>query len=134
MNKTEIKKKTAVNLEDIDGIKKALNITLAKFKSSAVIITNNDEYKKIYEYVAQTRENQEYHTIPWDLIYDSRFVDSVISEDDCLVAFDLKGQLINLPDKTSHSDYNIFSYKLKDILKFNFKKFSYHVHFFFQNL
>ena len=78
--------------------------------------------KKIYEYVAQTRENQEYHTIPWDLIYDSRFVDSVISEDDCLVAFDLKGQLINLPDKTSHSDYNIFSYKLKDILKFNFKK------------
>ena len=34
--------KTATDLEDFDGIRKALNVTLAKFKSSAVIVTNND--------------------------------------------------------------------------------------------
>ena len=39
---TTIKAKTAVNLANLDGIKKALNVTLAKFKSSAVIVTNND--------------------------------------------------------------------------------------------
>lgn len=39
---TAIKTKTATDLEDFDGIRKALNVTLAKFKSSAVIITNND--------------------------------------------------------------------------------------------
>lgn len=39
---TTIKAKTAVNLTNLDGIKKALNVTLAKFKSSAVIVTNND--------------------------------------------------------------------------------------------
>ena len=37
-----IKAKAAVNLANLDGIKKALNVTLAKFKSSSVIITNND--------------------------------------------------------------------------------------------
>nr|DAN95230.1 MAG TPA: major capsid protein [Caudoviricetes sp.] len=37
-----IKAKEAVNLANLDGIKKALNVTLAKFKSSSVIITNND--------------------------------------------------------------------------------------------
>ena len=39
---TTIKSKQAVNIADLDGIKKALNVTLAKFKSSAVIVTNND--------------------------------------------------------------------------------------------
>lgn len=39
---TTIKSKDAVNLENLDGIKKALNVTLSKFKNSSVIITNND--------------------------------------------------------------------------------------------
>lgn len=39
---TTIKSKTATNLENLDGIKKALNVTLSKFKNSSVIITNND--------------------------------------------------------------------------------------------
>jgi len=37
-----IKAKAAVNLINLDGIKKALNVTLSKFKNSSVIITNND--------------------------------------------------------------------------------------------
>ena len=37
-----IKSKDAVDLENIDGIKKALNVTLSKFKSTSVIVTNND--------------------------------------------------------------------------------------------
>lgn len=39
---TTIKTKDAIDLENLDGIKKALNVTLAKFKNSAVIVTNND--------------------------------------------------------------------------------------------
>ena len=37
-----INSKEETNLENFDGIKNALNTTLAKFKSSAVIVTNND--------------------------------------------------------------------------------------------
>ncbi|MBQ9298677.1 MAG: phage major capsid protein [Clostridia bacterium] len=40
--KTIITSKAAIDLEDLDGIKKALNVTLSKFKNSAVIVTNND--------------------------------------------------------------------------------------------
>lgn len=40
--KTIITSKTAIDLEDLDGIKNALNVTLSKFKNSAVIVTNND--------------------------------------------------------------------------------------------
>lgn len=37
-----IKSKAAVDLANLDGIKKSLNVTLSKFKNSAVIVTNND--------------------------------------------------------------------------------------------
>lgn len=40
--KTIITSKAAIDLEDLDGIKNALNVTLSKFKNSAVIVTNND--------------------------------------------------------------------------------------------
>lgn len=39
---TAVKTKEATDLKDLDGIKKALNVTLSLFKNTSVIVTNDD--------------------------------------------------------------------------------------------
>ncbi len=49
--------------------------------------------EKLYEAITRHRQSQLYHTIPWDLVSDSQFVDRVISGNTCSAYFDTDGRL-----------------------------------------
>ena len=78
--------------------------------------------KKIYEYVIQSRKEQRFQTILWDIVSDSCFVDSVISEDYCFAGFDKDGNLYTINGKKQDEKNNIFNNKLIDIFKLAFFK------------
>lgn len=79
--------------------------------------------QSVYRYVSDMRvENQKCPTILWDCVNDSRFIDSVISEDACLAGFDREGSLFTFHDSPRRQDYNIFKHSLQDIFRLAFPK------------
>lgn len=76
----------------------------------------------IYNYVAELREEMPYQTIPWEIYGDSRYIDKIISDDDCFLYFDKNGYAVS-PGKTEKSDrYSLFKNRLESILKLTFPK------------
>lgn len=78
--------------------------------------------EEVYQEVQRVRKSQIYHTIVWELVEDSRMVDSVISGDPCFVCFDGSGNLSSPDGKNSGGVQNLFRSGLLKILKDNFPK------------
>lgn len=72
--------------------------------------------KEVYSYVCATRKAQQQPTAVMDLLCDNMFIDSIISDDACAVAFDTDGTLIRLPEAKRLDGYNIFRSSLYRIL------------------
>lgn len=80
---------------------------------------SQDSKYKTYDHICKTRNNQAFTTVAWDYHFDTRFVDSIISDDFCTVIFDSKGNILldNIQNK-----YNFFDTELKSILLSMFSK------------
>ncbi|MCD7760246.1 MAG: hypothetical protein LUH16_00490 [Clostridiales bacterium] len=76
--------------------------------------------QQAYESAVQVRQSQHYRTIPWDILGDSRMVDSVISEDECFAVFAPSGDLIQPEGAEEH--LNLFQMPLTDILRAAYPK------------
>ena len=74
-------------------------------------------YSRVYKTVSQIRHDQNYRTIPWDLLGDNCAVDGIISEHACTAGFDRNGCLIRPFEKKEAPEYNLFRNTLSDILK-----------------
>lgn len=74
------------------------------------------QWKTVYGYVCATRKAQKQPTVAMDLLYDNMFIDSIISDDACAVAFGADGTLIQLPEWKRKAEYNIFRSSLYRIL------------------
>lgn len=73
--------------------------------------------KQVFEYVQNMRCEQSFPTIPFDMIYDIRFIDEIISEDAVSIYFDSKG-ICRTDLYTDNSIVcNIFHESLLNILK-----------------
>lgn len=89
---------------------------------SAASDCSETERKSIYHYLREVREAQRFHTVPWDCVYDTCSIDSVISQDSCSAAFNATGQLISLYQTHPQVECNLFLHSLRDILRFSFPK------------
>ncbi len=72
--------------------------------------------KAVYGYVCATRKAQTQPTVAMELLCDNMFIDSIISDDACAIAFDTDGTLIRLPEGKRQAGYNIFQSSLYRIL------------------
>lgn len=68
---------------------------------------------EIYHYVRNARLEQNFQTLPFDMIYDNLFIDGIISEDSVSLSIDADGNA---------ASYNLFDLPLVDILKRQFPK------------
>ncbi len=75
-----------------------------------------EQRKAIYSYVCATRKAQTQPTVAMELLCDNMFIDSIISDDACAIAFDTDGTLIRLPEGKRQAGYNIFQSSLYRIL------------------
>jgi len=76
----------------------------------------------VYDYVQQTRAEQVYLTIPWEVAYDSCFVDTIISGDPCSLGFDEHGMIYTMYQSRPDWELNLFRNDLRTILKQAFPK------------
>ena len=76
----------------------------------------------VYDYVAKSRREQKHQTIPWDVIHDNCFVDSIISDDACAAGFDKNGNLCTIEEQPCRKACNLFAQPLAEILKMAFPK------------
>lgn len=72
--------------------------------------------KQVHQHIQKTRYEQQFPTIPFDLIYDIRFIDEIVSEDAVSIYFDSNGRCHTYFNDTCFP-YNIFNEPLIDILK-----------------
>ncbi|NMA13147.1 MAG: hypothetical protein GX933_08225 [Chloroflexi bacterium] len=70
----------------------------------------------IYSTVKQTRLDQSYSTIAWDLQGDNCLVDTIISEDACFVYFNKDGDLCDCEKTFENGHHNLFHSSITDIL------------------
>lgn len=73
--------------------------------------------KQVFEYIQEIRYEQNFQTIPFDLIYDIRFIDEIISEDAVSVYFDSDGICHTNLESEDSVICNIFDESLNRILK-----------------
>ena len=88
-----------------------LHPTFSLFKADSSC--SSELQTELYHYIHTARLDQQYQTIPFDIIYDNLFIDSIISEDAVSMHFDVNGNYKNL---------NLFKISLIEILKANFPK------------
>lgn len=72
--------------------------------------------QNIYQNIIFVREGQQYPVILFDLKYDVLAIDQIISEDECLVGFDMDGNLQTHRGISLEKQHNIFNNCLEDIL------------------
>ncbi|NLM19971.1 MAG: hypothetical protein GX217_08170 [Clostridiaceae bacterium] len=70
----------------------------------------------IYSTVKQTRLDQSYSTIVWDLQGDNCLVDTIISEDACPVYFNKDGNICDWEKTFENGHHNLFQSSITDIL------------------
>lgn len=76
-----------------------------------------DLRRQAHEAAVLVRKGQAYQTIPWELSYDTRNLDEIISEDACCVLFNGQGQLLALdhPDRAPFG--NLFEDGLTPLIR-----------------
>ncbi len=75
---------------------------------------------RVYSAISGFHTEQDFQTLPLDMVQDIRYIDRVISGDDCLVSFDKDGSLYSRQGK--EESLNIFDQQLEDILRQAFPK------------
>lgn len=83
---------------------------------------SQDTQKAVYDYVQQTRMKQIYLTVPWEIMYDNRYIDTIISGDPCSLAFDCDGTIYTMYQRRADLELNLFRNDLQTILKQAFPK------------
>jgi len=78
--------------------------------------------QRVYESVQQARVEQQYRTIPLDIVHDFRVIDSIISNDACSACFDESGVLWVNPDQPQRSAGSVFDRPLFELLREAFPK------------
>lgn len=76
----------------------------------------------LYEYVVRKREEQEFATVPWEIVRDALEIDAVISDDGSAAGFRPDGSFFTLDGPAGQDGCNMFSSALKDILERRLKK------------
>jgi hypothetical protein len=71
----------------------------------------------VYEYIMSVRSNQEICTAPFDLWYDSRKIDEIISDDACAVLFDENGNFCRDFSSAPCKKFNYRNMPLSNILE-----------------
>lgn len=89
--------------------------------SAFTLLYSNDfsyrEYSPVYQHVLQTRAAQVYKTIPFDIIQDNHWIDSIISNQPCSLFFTQNGTCYSFTDQTLYENCNYFNNTLFDILQ-----------------
>lgn len=76
--------------------------------------------KEMAAFVNENRNKQKYKTVLWEIYSDNRFIDGIISDNDCFCSFGKSGNLIL---QSPHKEvYNIFETSLKNIFSSVFPK------------
>lgn len=73
--------------------------------------------KDIYDYVISVRDSQQYPLVLVDLKNDILAIDRIISEEECMVGFDVDGSLRTYEGLKDEEQFNIFRHSLEDILQ-----------------
>jgi len=110
---TILNRQTLIELETLHPI-------FSLFKAEASC--SSEIQTEIHHYIRDTRLEQEFQTLPFDIIYDCLFIDSIISEDSVSMHFDVDGNTIPLSYNDYISNCNLFEMSLVDILKTQFPK------------
>lgn len=75
-----------------------------------------------HEITEQARREQSYQTIPWELYYDNRTIDKIISDDVCSPWFDANGDLCGWDKNVKRENCNLFENGLFSALKYAYPK------------
>lgn len=75
------------------------------------------EHSSVYQHILQTRDAQVYKTIPFDIIQDNYWIDSIISKQPYSLFFTQSGACYSLTDQTLYETYDYFNNTLFEILK-----------------
>lgn len=78
--------------------------------------------ENVYDAIKRNRLKQDYRTFPMDLVFDTKFIDSIISNDSCIAGFDTAGQFYTDQGKAENSSQNFLNNDLKNILMLAFPK------------
>ena len=71
----------------------------------------------VYQHIRQTREAQDFKTIPFDIIHDNYWIDSIISDQPCSIFFTQNGDCYSLTNQTLYENCNYYNRTLFEILK-----------------
>lgn len=83
---------------------------------------SRNERELVFDYVLRKRDEQQFSTIPWDLIGDALSIDTVISEDCCSAGFRSDGSFFSIADGKQADGWNAFEHDLHTILSNLFTK------------
>lgn len=98
-------------LRDTENLHSVFTIFMGNYNCST------EKCYDFYQSILQTRLTQKYLSIPFDMIQDNLFIDSIISDQACSIGFTKEGFCYSFNDQLLHEKYNLFDYSLPDILK-----------------
>lgn len=73
--------------------------------------------REIADYVISVRNSQRFPVIAMDACHDLLTIDKIISDDECFVKFNERGDMYMSDTKQFSPEYNVFQNNLKDILR-----------------
>ena len=76
----------------------------------------------VFDYVQRKRSEQQFSTIPWELMDDVLSIDTVISDDGCSAGFREDGSFFSISNGKSADGWNLFDHDLRTILSHTFEK------------
>lgn len=78
--------------------------------------------QEVYNYILGQRNAPQAQTVAWELAWDSRTVDGIISQESCVAYFDAQGYLATPWERYAQPLFNMLQTDLPDILKRAFPK------------
>lgn len=103
-------------LEDLQTLHPAFSIFIADNTCSQDVRLN------IYNYLHSSRLEQKYQTLSYDMVYDTLFIDEIISEDAIMIRFNIEGTCYSLSDSLSIYENSLFDQPLNEFLQTHFPK------------
>jgi len=97
-------------LHDTENLHSAFTLFYSKIGSFT-------EPSSVYQYILQARDSQNFKTIPFDIIHDNYWIDSIISDQPCSVFFTQNGDCYSLTEQILYENCNYFNNTLFDILQ-----------------
>lgn len=73
--------------------------------------------KQVHRYLVNARTAQTFRTVPWDILYDTESIDSVISDSACTLHFQENGTVVSFLNPVTKNAPSFFTQSLTDILK-----------------